>query len=453
MTNLLDLITDRGFVSDCTDSDSLRNLLGSDTPQPIYIGFDCTAPSLHVGSLIQIMILRHIQKCGHKPVVLMGGGTTKVGDPSGKDESRKMLTDDGIQANMDSIKRVFEQFMDFEDEFDATSNKAIMVNNADWLDKLNYIKFLRDYGSLFSVNKMLSRESVKMRLEKEAHMSFLEFNYMILQAYDFVELYRKYRCRVQIGGSDQWGNIVGGIELQRKVSAAPEHREGDTSKEEGLCETLKTNQKIQIDKSEWQKKQGLFGLTTPLITTASGTKMGKTASGAVWLNADQCAPYDYWQFWRNTEDADVIKFLKLFTEVSMEEITELAKLEGAALNDIKIRLANAATALAHGEDAATEAEATAKKVFEQGGVGGDLPTFDLVKAELDAGIPAFKLFQTAELGASGGEVRRLIKGGGAKLNDVKVIDAEQSITSADANAEGIIKLSAGKKRHALVNVI
>ncbi len=418
MTNeLFTLIEQRGYLSDCTDTDGLKKLLSEQKNVPIYIGFDCTAPSLHVGSLIQIMILRHIQKSGHKPIVLMGGGTTKVGDPSGKDESRKMLSDADIQNNMDSIKHVFAQFMEFEDEFDANSNNAFMVNNDDWLKDLNYIDFLRDYGPHFSINRMLTMESVKLRLERESHLSFLEFNYMLLQAYDFVELKKNYGCKIQIGGSDQWGNIVNGIELNRRLG-------GDE----------------------------IFGLTTPLITTSSGAKMGKTASGAIWLNPDQCSPYDYWQFWRNTEDADVGRFLRLFTELSLEEIAQLEQAEGAEINKAKIELANAATALAHGKDAAKEAEATAQKVFEQGGIGDDLPTVEISKVELDAGIPVFKLFVTAGLEESGGAVRRLIKGGGAKINDQKIDDAEQVITSTDINSDGIIKLSAGKKRHALVKI-
>jgi len=413
--NFLQEIEKRGFISDQTDKENLSKLFAEKAPVKSYIGFDCTAESLHVGSLVQIMILRWLQKSGNKPIVLMGGGTTKVGDPSGKDESRKMLDDEGIKHNMKSIKKIFTQFVEFEDEFDANSNKAFMVNNDDWLGDINYIEFLRDYGKHFSVNRMLTMESVKLRLERESHLSFLEFNYMILQAYDFVELNKNYDCRVQIGGSDQWGNIVNGIELNRRVGG-----------EEN------------------------FGITTPLLTTASGAKMGKSEKGAVWLNIDMLSAYDYWQFWRNTEDADVIKFLKLFTELDLPEIGKLAVLEGADINKAKIILANEATKLCHGEKAAIEAEKTAQKVFEQGGTGDELPVFEIEKSRLEEGIAAFTALVESGLADSNGAARRLIKGGGAKVNDIKIKSDSQLVSSSDLNPEGAIKLSAGKKRHALL---
>jgi tyrosyl-tRNA synthetase len=346
----------------------------------------------------------------------MGGGTTKIGDPSGKDEARKLLSDQQIAANMAGIKEVFAKFLDFGDG----PTGALMVNNADWLDDLAYIPFLRDYGSHFSVNRMLGFESVKARLEREQNLSFLEFNYMILQAYDFLELSRRHDCTLQMGGSDQWGNIVSGVDLARRVGGG--NADGST----------------------------LFGLTTPLLTSASGAKMGKTAAGAVWLNADMLSPYDYWQFWRNTEDADVGRFLRLFTELPIDEITRLEALDGAELNDAKKVLADAATNLCHGETAAEGAAETARRTFEDGGTGDDLPTVDVPGPELDAGIAAFELFHRAGLAASKGEARRLIKGGGGRLNDAVIDDETRPITHADANADGIIKLSAGKKRHALI---
>lgn len=410
-SELLETLKTRGFIHQCTDEAALDDLL-SKACVPAYIGFDCTAKSLHVGSLVQIMMLRWLQKCGHKPIVLMGGGTTKIGDPSGKDASRPQLSDNDINANMAGIKTVFEKFLSFGDG----KTDVVMVNNDDWLKDINYIQFLRDYGRHFSVNRMLTRESVKIRLEKESHLSFLEFNYMILQAYDFVELNKRQGCRLQIGGSDQWGNIVEGSELNRHLGG----------------------------------KDQLFGLTTPLLTTASGAKMGKTADGAVWLNPDMCSPYDYWQFWRNTEDADVGKFLKLFTELSLDEIAELEALEGAGINEAKKVLATEATTLLHGEEAALLAEETARKTFEQGGTAETLPEVSVPAAELEAGIPAFKLFQMAELAKSGGEARRLIKGGGAKVNDAPVQDEDALITAFAMTEQGFIKLSAGKKRHVLV---
>lgn len=405
--DFIQLCKNRGFFHQCTDEKALSELMDKE-PVTAYIGFDCTAKSLHVGSLLQIMLLRWLQKLGHKPIVLMGGGTTKVGDPSGKDESRKMLTADDIQANLNSIKRVFEKFLTFGDG----PTGAVMVNNADWLDNLNYIEFLRDYGRHFSVNRMLTMESVKQRLERESHLSFLEFNYMILQAYDFVELEKRHDCRLQIGGSDQWGNIVNGIELNRRLEG-----------------------------------KELFGLTSPLITTSSGAKMGKTASGAIWLDAELLSPYDYWQFWRNTEDADVSRFLKMFTELDLPQIGELVE---GNINDAKKVLATEATALLHSREEANKAADTAREIFEKGGVGSALPEFEVSISELEAGIPAFKILQTAELAKSGGEARRLIKGNGAKINDQSFTAEDQIITLADMTDDGFIKLSAGKKRHALI---
>ena len=412
-SEFLRILTTRGFIHQCTDLEGL-DALASEGIVTAYIGFDCTADSLHVGHLVSIMMLRWLQRCGHKPIVLMGGGTTKIGDPTGRDESRKMLTDEQISANMDGIKRVFGQFLTFGDG----PTDAAMVNNADWLEKLGYITFLRDMGVHFTVNRMLTFDSVKLRLEREQPMTFLEFNYMILQAYDFLELHRRVGCRLQMGGSDQWGNIVNGVELGRRVDQA-----------------------------------GLFGLTTPLMTTASGTKMGKSLGGAVWLNADRLSPYDYWQFWRNTEDADVGRFLRLFTELPLDEIAELERLEGAGINEAKKRLAFETTRMCHGEAAALEAAETARRTFEQGGLAEGLPTVGIARAELDAGIPVIDLLVRADLAASKGEAKRLIKGGGARLNDAVVVDEAQVTGTGDLNAEGVLKLSAGKKRHALVKAV
>jgi tyrosyl-tRNA synthetase len=410
-------LVERGFMHQCTDLDALDAKCAAKadgTPLTAYIGFDCTAPSLHAGSLVSIMLLRLFQQCGHKPVVLMGGGTTKVGDPTGKDESRKLLDDDAIATNMAGIKQVFAKYLAFGDG----PTDAVMVNNADWLDDLQYIPFLRDYGRHFSVNRMLSFDSVKLRLEREHHLTFLEFNYMILQAYDFLELARRMDCILQMGGSDQWGNIVNGVELGRRI--------------DGL---------------------DLFGLTTPLLTTASGAKMGKTADGAVWLNADMLSPYDYWQYWRNTEDADVGKFLRLFTELPLDAIAELEALEGAALNDAKKTLADHAAALCHGEAAAKEARATAEAAFEQGAAAEGLPTIEIAAAEMDGGIPAIELFCRAGLANSNGDARRLIRGGGGRLNDAAISDETLRVGADAADANGLIKLSAGKKRHVLVHIV
>jgi len=418
-SEFINQVTTRGFMHQCTDLDALDDLAAGG-PVTAYIGFDCTAPSLHAGSLVSIMLLRLFQQTGHKPIVLMGGGTTKVGDPSGKDESRQLLDDAAIAANMAGIQQVFAKYLTFGDG----PTDAIMVNNAEWLDELQYVPFLRDYGRLFSVNRMLSFDSVKLRLEREHHLSFLEFNYMILQAYDFAELAKRYGCALQMGGSDQWGNIVNGVELGRRVREDPTLG-GDMGRH-------------------------LYGLTTPLLTTSSGAKMGKTADGAVWLNADMLSAYDYWQYWRNTEDADVGRFLKLFTELPLDEIARLEALKGVDVNEAKKVLADAVTALCHGEDAALEARATAEKTFEQGLADAGLPTFDIPADELQAGIPAFELLVRAGLCQSNGEARRLVRGGGAKVNDTQIGDETQSIGTGDMDGAGVIKLSAGKKRHVLV---
>jgi tyrosyl-tRNA synthetase len=406
-------VVERSYLHQCTDLQGL-DVRAAEAPITAYIGFDCTAPSLHVGSLLPIMLLRWLQRAGHKPIVLMGGGTTRIGDPSGRDEARKLLTDEEIAANMAGIRQVFARFLDFGEG----PTGAVMVNNADWLDRLAYIPFLRDYGRQFSVNRMLTFESVKLRLDREQPLSFLEFNYMVLQAYDFVELARRQGCVLQMGGSDQWGNIVSGVELARRIDG-----------------------------------RRLYGLTTPLMTTASGGKMGKTAAGAVWLSADLLSPYEYWQFWRNTEDADVGRFLRLFTELPLPEVERLERLEGAAINDAKVVLANEATRLAHGEAARAAAAETARRTFADQAAGEDLPTIEIALAELAAGVPAFELFRLAGLAASNGEARRLIKGGGAKLNNSTVAEETRAVTHADLDAGGILKLSAGKKRHAIVRAV
>jgi tyrosyl-tRNA synthetase len=399
----------RSFIHQCTDMEAMDDAALT-APMVAYVGYDCTAPSLHVGNLVSIMLLRWFQRCGHKPIVLMGGGTTKVGDPTGKEEMRKILSDEQIAENMAGIKAAFSNFLEFGDG----PTDAIMVNNADWLDSLNYMEFLRDYGRHFSVNRMLSQDSVKLRLEREQPMSFLEFNYMVLQAYDFLELSRRYNCVAQMGGSDQWGNIVNGVELGRRVDGTQ-----------------------------------LFGLTTPLIALASGAKMGKSAQGAVWLNAEMRSAYDYWQFWRNSDDADVARFLRLFTELPLEDIAA-ATADGSDINEAKKLLANAATTLCHGADAAREAAETARKTFEDGAIGDSLPVIGVLRSELDAGLPAFEALQRAGLCASGGEARRLIKGGGGRVNDVAFSNETQLVSAGDLNDDGVIKLSAGKKRHALL---
>ena len=412
-SDFLNILADRGFIHQVSEPDALdaRAKTGSITG---YIGFDCTAASLHVGSLLPIMMLYWMQQTGHKPVALMGGGTTRVGDPSGKDESRRILTDEMIEQNLKGIRAIFSKFLKFE----GAGGNAVMANNADWLNKLNYIDFLRDVGKHFSVNRMLSFDSVKMRLDRQQELSFLEFNYMVLQAYDFVELYRRMSCRLQMGGSDQWGNIVNGIELGRRTDGAE-----------------------------------LFGLTTSLLTTASGAKMGKTASGAVWLNPDMHSPYDYWQYWRNTEDADIGRFLKLFTEVPLAEIERLSKLEGAELNEAKKVLATEATALLHGREAADRAEGTARATFEQGTIAETLPTFELPRAELAKGLGVLNANVLVGFVPSTSEARRQIKGGGLKVNDVAVTDEKRLLTLADLTPEGVIKLSLGKKRHVLIRPV
>ena len=400
----------RGFLADCTDYQALDEAFLNGVV-PGYIGFDATAKSLHVGSLIQIMMLRWLQKCGGKPIVLMGGGTTKIGDPSFRADERPLLTDAQIDENIAGIKRAFSPYVAFGDG----PNDAIMVNNAEWLDSLNYIGFLRDIGRHFSVNRMLSFESVKSRLDREQSLSFLEFNYMILQAYDFLELNRRYGCLVQMGGSDQWGNIVNGVDLTRRV----------------------------IDHE-------VFGLTSPLLTTSDGKKMGKSQSGAVWLNGDMFSPYEFWQFWRNTTDADVGRFLKLYTELPLEECNRLGALRGAEINAAKAILANEVTTLLHGPEAAATAEATAREVFERGGIGEDLPTVVVGAEELSEGLGIVQLFVRAGLAASGKDAKRLIAEGGARVNDDIVTDPAIRFGAGDL-AEPL-KLTAGKKRHALVTL-
>jgi tyrosyl-tRNA synthetase len=408
-SEFLHILESRGFIHQVSEPEDLDALARSKAITA-YIGFDCTAPSLHVGSLLPIMMLYWLQQTGHRPIVLMGGGTTRVGDPSGKDESRKVLSDAVIRENLIGIRAVFTKFLKFGDG----PTDAIMANNADWLNNLNYIDFLREVGRYFSVNRMLAFESVKLRLERQQELSFLEFNYMILQAYDFVELYKRHGCVLQMGGSDQWGNIVNGIDLGRRMANAQ-----------------------------------LFGLTAPLITTSSGAKMGKTAAGAVWLNADMLSPYDYWQYWRNTEDADVARFLKLFTLLPLAEIEKLAKLEGAELNEAKKILATEATALVHGRHAAELAAETARRTFEEGKIADTLPTVELPRTEMER-LGVLTAFVRAGLVRSNGEARRHIKGGGLRVNDVPVTDEHMVLTRKDLTAEGVIKLSLGRKRHVLL---
>ncbi len=381
-------------------------------PIAAYIGFDCTADSLHVGSLVQIMILRLLQRHGHRPVVLMGGGTSRIGDPSGKDESRQLLSDAQIAANMAGIRRCFEPFL----RFGSGRSDAMVADNGDWLNALGYIPLLRDVGTHFTINRMLGFDSVRLRLEREQPLTFLEFNYMILQSYDFRELARRHNVVLQIGGSDQWGNIVAGMELTRRTDGTQ-----------------------------------VYGLTTPLITTAAGAKMGKTAQGAVWLTADRLSPYEYWQFWRNTEDADVGRFLRLFTDLPLPAIERLERLSGAEVNAAKKILATEATRLAHGDEAATLAEETARLAFEEGEAADTLPGIEVPLAELEAGIPAFRLFVLAGLSTSNGEARRLIRGGGGRVNDMPLGDESRIISPADLR-DGVVKLSAGRKQHRLVRV-
>jgi tyrosyl-tRNA synthetase len=403
MSSFLAEAAARGFIAQCTDRDALAEALEAG-PLAGYIGFDATADSLHVGSLVQIMLLRLLRRHGHRPVVILGGGTTRIGDPSGKDESRQMMTDAQIRANCDEIRKVLSPFL----------GDALFVNNADWLDGLLYIEMLREVGPHFSVNRMLTFDSVRLRLEREQPLTFLEFNYMILQSYDFRELYRRHGVRLQMGGSDQWGNIVSGIDLARRTDGAH-----------------------------------LFGLTTPLITTASGAKMGKTAKGAVWLTAERLSPFDYWQFWRNVEDADVARFLRLFTELPLDRIDGLAAMAGAEINAAKKILATEATALAHGRAAAAEAAETARRTFEQGDAADTLPTLAVGAAEFAGGIPLVRLLVGSGLAASNGEARRLIRGGGARVNDTPETD-EAAVIGEGHLRDGAVKLSAGRKQHRLV---
>ncbi|MES1201613.1 MAG: tyrosine--tRNA ligase [Pseudomonadota bacterium] len=410
-SQFLQSVIARGQFHQCTDLEALDAIAAKGVTA--YIGFDATAPSLHVGSLTQIMQLRRLQQAGGKPIVLLGGGTTRVGDPSGKDESRQMLSEAQIEANAASIKGVFEKFLKFGDG----PNDAIMADNSDWLLKLNYIDFLRDVGRHLSVNRMLTMDSVRMRLEREQPLSFIEFNYMVLQAYDFVELFRRNGCRLQMGGSDQWGNIVNGVELGRRMDGAE-----------------------------------LFGLTQPLITTASGAKMGKTAQGAVWLNSDMLSPYDYWQYWRNTEDADVGRFLKLFTDLPLDEIARLEALQGAEINDAKKTLATEATAMLHGRAEAEKAEGAARATFEQGARSEDLPSIDVPRAEIEAGLRVTAAFVRAGLAASNGEAKRHVAAGALRVNDQAVADENAALSAADI-VDGAIKLSLGKKKHALLKIV
>ncbi len=410
-SDFMRVMIERGFLADCTDYQGLDEALNQGM-RAAYIGFDATAKSLHVGSLIQIMMLRWFQKTGHQPITLMGGGTTKVGDPSFRADERPLLTPDQIDNNIAGIKRVFAAYVDYEQQ----GNPALMINNAEWLDGLNYLDFLRDIGRHFSVNRMLSFESVKSRLDREQSLSFLEFNYMILQAYDFLELNQRYDCILQMGGSDQWGNIVNGIDLTRRVI---EHQ--------------------------------VFGLTSPLLTTSDGKKMGKSQSGAIWLNPDMLSPYEFWQFWRNTTDADTGRFLKLYTELPVDECERLGTLQGSDINAAKIILANEVTTLLHGADAAKAAEETAREVFEKGGVGDDLPTLDLTQDEVAGdGISIVQLLVRAGLAKSGKEAKRLISENGARMDDAPLTDAGLMLR-ADTLANPV-KLSAGKKRHALVRL-
>jgi tyrosyl-tRNA synthetase len=407
-SDFLNVLSSRGFIQQISEPDVL-DALACEKAITAYIGFDCTAPSLHVGNLVSIMLLHWLQQTGHRPIALMGGGTTRVGDPSGKDESRRLLSDDMIAQNLTGIREVFGKFLSFSE------GDALMANNADWLNNLNYVDFLRDIGRHFSVNRMLAFDSVKLRLDRQQELSFLEFNYMILQAYDFVELYKRRGCVLQMGGSDQWGNIVNGIDLGRRIANAH-----------------------------------LFALTSPLITTASGAKMGKTAAGAVWLNADLISPYDYWQYWRNTEDGDVVRFLKLFTVLPLDEIARLAALRGAEINDAKKVLATEATALLHGRATAEQAAATARKTFEEGTLADTLPTIEITRRDLEEGLGVLTAFHKAGLVASNSEARRQIKAGGLRVNDVAVTDESMVLRPKDLSAEGVIKLSLGKKRHVLI---
>ncbi|MBN9486297.1 MAG: tyrosine--tRNA ligase [Alphaproteobacteria bacterium] len=412
-SDFMRVVHERGMVHQCSDAARLDELLSTGV-RTAYIGFDCTADSLHIGHLLQIMLLRWWQKCGHKPIALMGGGTTKVGDPSGKDESRQLLTVEQIDANMASIRKSFANYL----SFGSGPTDAVMVNNADWLDTLLYIPLLRDVGRHFSVNRMLTMDSVKLRLERDQPLSFLEFNYMILQSYDFVELFKRHNCIVQMGGSDQWGNIVMGADLGRRTANAE-----------------------------------LFALTSPLLATASGAKMGKSAAGAVWLNPERLSPYDFWQYWRNTEDEDVGRFLRLFTELPLAEVARLEKLEGQEINDAKKILATEVTRLAHGSVAAEQAAETARRTFEEGAKADTLPTVNVARGRLAAGIAAFELLHEAGLAESRNAARKLIKGGGARLNDAPIASDTAVIKESDLDSSSTLKLSAGRKRHVLVRAV
>ena len=411
-SDFLHTLAARGFIHQTSDDAGLDNLFASQTVTG-YIGFDATATSLHAGSLIQIMMLHWMQQTGHRPIALMGGGTSMIGDPSFKDEARKMLTSEGIEANLAGIRQAFSSYLNFTDQ----GGTALMVNNADWLMDINYVEFLRDVGRHFSVNRMLSFDSVKLRLDREQSLSFLEFNYMILQAYDFVQLSKRYDCSLQMGGSDQWGNIVSGIDLGRRMHSMQ-----------------------------------LYALTSPLLTTSSGAKMGKTASGAVWLNDDMLSAYEFWQFWRNTEDADVERFLKLYTTLALDEVARLGALQGVEMNDAKKILATEVTALLHGRDVAEQAAETARQTFEQGQTASDLPSIEISATELSAGIGLLSLMVQGGLAASNGEARRSVKGGAVKVNDQAVSDERMNIDDSQLQ-DGVVKLSFGKKRHVLLRPV
>jgi len=409
-SDFLNVLQERGFIHQCSDFEGL-DALAAKGEAIAYVGYDCTAPSLHIGNYLTMMMLHWLQQTGNKPITLMGGGTTMVGDPSGKDETRAIRSVAEIEANKTSIRGVFAKVL----HYGSGSTDAIMLDNAEWLTKLNWIEMLRDVGRHFSVNRMLTMDSVRLRLEREHEMSFIEFNYMVCQAYDFVQLFQRAGCRLQMGGSDQWGNIIMGVDLGRRMGTAQ-----------------------------------LFALTTPLLTTASGAKMGKTAQGAVWLNANQFSPYDFWQYWRNVEDADVVRFMKLFTTLPMSEINKLAALKGAEINEAKKALADAATTLLHGADAARQAAETARQTFEEGAIAENLPTVEIPQGDLQAGFGVLAAFVKAGLVTSNGEARRQIKGGGLRVNDTPVIDERMALTEADLTPEGVIKLSLGRKRHVLL---
>ena len=412
-SDFLRTLSERGFIHQISDETGLDDLFAKETVSG-YIGFDATAKSLHAGSLIQIMMLYWMQQTGHRPIALMGGGTSMIGDPSFKDEARKLLTPADIEDNLSGIRRNFASYLAFGDG----PKDALMVNNADWLMGINYVEFLRDVGRHFSVNRMLSFDSVKLRLDREQSLSFLEFNYMILQAYDFVELNRRYGCRLQMGGSDQWGNIVNGIDLG--------HRLGTPQ---------------------------LYCLTSPLLTTSSGAKMGKSASGAVWLSPEMLSPYEFWQYWRNTEDADVGRFLKLYTRMPMDEIARLSALAGSEINEAKKILATEVTAMLHGRDAAEQAAETARKTFEEGALAESLPTVEVASGDLDAGIGILTLFVRAGLAGSNGEARRHVQGGAVRLNDQPISDERKTVGTSELTSEGVIKLSLGKKKHVLIRPV